>query len=99
MSNSKVYGYYGSVYMPPPSGTFVPQPASVPFTQADKERLQQLVTQTEFYTQSGANILVRIEGEDPNTFVLTTSAHPENTIILTSDEPIVNLNIVDGGYA
>lgn len=99
MSNSKVYGYYGSVYIPPSSIPFVPQPATVPFTQADKERLEQLVTQTEFYTQSAANILVRVEGEDPNTFVLTTSGHPENTIVLISDEPTVNLNIVDGGYA
>lgn len=99
MSNSRVYGYYGSVYISPSSIPFVPQPATVRFTQADKERLQQLVTQTEFYAQSGANVLVRIEGEDPNTFVLTTSAHPENTIVLTSDEPVVNLNIVDGGYA
>lgn len=94
MANSKVYGYYGSVYVPPSSIPFVPQPATARFTAADKQKLEQLVAQTQFYTQSAANILIRTPGPDLNTFVLTTSGNPERAIIVNADE-----SVIDGGYA
>lgn len=94
MANSKVYGYYGSVYVPPSSVPFVPQPPTARFTAADQQRLEQLVAQTQFYTQSAANILIRTPGPDPSTFVLTTSGNPGTTIIVNADP-----NIIDGGFA
>jgi hypothetical protein len=36
--------------------------------------------------------------DDVDTFVITTSADPENTIIYTSGKDLLNLNIRDGGY-
>ena len=36
--------------------------------------------------------------DDIDTFVITTSADPENTIIYTSPTDIVDLSIRDGGY-
>ena len=36
--------------------------------------------------------------DDIDTFVITTSADPENTIIYTSPTDIVDLSVRDGGY-
>ncbi len=36
--------------------------------------------------------------DDIDTFVVTTSADPENTIIYTSGKNDVNWNVKDGGY-
>lgn len=94
MANSKVYGYYGSVYVPPSSVPYVPQPASVRFTEEHRQKLEQLVAQTQFYTQSAASILIKTPGPDLNTFVLTTSGNPDQTIIINADQ-----NIIDGGAA
>ena len=35
---------------------------------------------------------------DIDTFVITTSADPENAIIYTSGKDLVNLNVRDGGF-
>ena len=35
---------------------------------------------------------------DIDTFVITTSADPENTIIYTSGKDLVDLNVRDGGF-
>lgn len=94
MANSKVYGYYGSVYIPPSSVPYVPQPPTVRFTEEHRQKLEQLIAQTQFYTQSAASILIRTPGPDANTFVLTTSGSLNNAIIINSDE-----NMIDGGFA
>lgn len=94
MANSKIYGYYGSVYVPPSSVPYVPQPATVRFTQEHKQKLEQLIAQTQFYTQSAASILIKTPGPDANTFVLTTSGTSDNDIIINADE-----NMIDGGFA
>ena len=36
--------------------------------------------------------------DDIDTFVITTSADPENTIIYTSGKDLVDLNVRDGGF-
>jgi hypothetical protein len=36
--------------------------------------------------------------DDIDTFVITTSAHPENPIIYTSTKNIVDLSVRDGGF-
>lgn len=36
--------------------------------------------------------------DDIDTFVITTSADPENTIIYTSGRDLVDLNVRDGGF-
>ena len=36
--------------------------------------------------------------DDLDTFVMTTSADPENTISSTSVKNVINLNVQDGGY-
>lgn len=36
--------------------------------------------------------------DDVDTFVITTSADPENTIIYTSGKDLVDLNVRDGGF-
>jgi hypothetical protein len=94
MANSKVYGYYGSVYVPPSSVPYVPQPPTVRFTEEHRQKLEQLIAQTQFYAQSAASILIRTPGLDANTFVLTTSGAPEKAIIVNADE-----NMIDGGFA
>jgi len=38
------------------------------------------------------------EVDDLDTFVMTTSADPENTISLTSVKNVINLNVQDGGF-
>jgi len=38
------------------------------------------------------------EVDDLDTFVMTTSADPENTISSTSVKNVINLNVQDGGY-
>jgi hypothetical protein len=36
--------------------------------------------------------------DDIDTFVITTSADPENTIVYTSETNLVNINVNDGGF-
>jgi hypothetical protein len=38
------------------------------------------------------------EVDDLDTFVMTTSADPENTISSTSVKNVINLNVQDGGF-
>ena len=109
-NKSSVYGYYGGVteenhYVPPASQEFIPQPPQVAFTEADRELVQQLVDQTKFYAENAPDILLRTlasripnSGDNIDTFVLSTSANPEDTIVYTSDVNDVNLNRIDGGF-
>ena len=109
-NKSSVYGGYGGVtnenhYVPPGSPKYVPQPARVTFTEADRLAIQQLVSQTTFYVEHGPDILVRkLTSSIPNgadnidTFVMSTSAKPEDSIVYTSDTNKVDLNRTDAGF-
>jgi len=109
-NKSSVYGYYGGLsnenhYVPPGSPDYVPQPPKVIFTEADRLLVQQLVDQTTFYAENAPNILVRTlsssipdNADNIDTFVLSTSAKPEDVIIYTSETNKVDLNRVDGGF-
>ena len=106
-NKSKAYGYYGGVsnanhYVPPGSPGFIPQPPRLPFTQQDKEKFDQIMSQAAYIGDNASNIMVRANtSSTPNnvdTFVISTSGKPEDVIVYTSDTDVVNLNITDGGY-
>lgn len=109
-NKSSIYGYYGGVtqqnhYVPPGSPGFVPQPPRVTFTKQDKLAVEQLVNQTSFYAEHGPDILLRrldssiADGVDNiDTFVMSTSAKPEDFIVYTSDTNKVDLNRTDAGF-
>jgi|LakMenE01Jun11ns_1017448.scaffolds.fasta_scaffold7863880_1 hypothetical protein len=109
-NKSSVYGSYGGVtqsnhYVPPGSPGFVPQPSRINFTEEDKQKVSQLISQTTFYAENAPNILVRKlvssvpnSSDDIDTFVMTTSAKPDDVIIYTSETNEVNLNQVDAGF-
>lgn len=107
-NKSAAYGYYGGVtksqhYIPPGSPNYVPQPSlATNFTQEDRDKITQLINQTVFYAENAPNILLRkvISSLPGNidSFVLSTSAKPEDVITYTSHTDEVDLNKVDGGY-
>ena len=109
-NKSSVYGYYGGLtdanhYVPPAVPDYTPQPPKVSFTEADRALVQQLVDQTKFYAENAPDILLRTltssipnNGDNIDTFVLSTSANPEDMIVYTSDINDVNLNRIDGGF-
>jgi hypothetical protein len=109
-NKSSVYGFYGGVtqenhYVPPGSPDFVPQPVRVRFTEEDKKAVSQLAVQTTFYTDNAPNIVLRKlvssvpDGSDNvDTFVMMTSAKPNDIITYTSETNEVNLNQVDAGF-
>ena len=109
-NQSSIYGCYGGVtqnnhYVPPCSPTFVPQPRRVVFTEADRLLVQQIAGDITFYTEHGPNILLRKltssisnSADNIDTFVLSTSAKPEDEIVYTSDTNKVDLNNVDAGF-
>jgi hypothetical protein len=109
-NKSAVYGYYGGVsnenhYVPPGSPGFVPQPPKTTFTEKDRQLVEQLIDQTAFYVENAPNILVRKlvssidnNGDNIDSFVMSTSAKPEDVIVYTSDTNTVDLNHVDAGY-
>ena len=106
-NKSSIYGFYGGVapanhYVPPPAAEFIPQPSQVTsITETDRLILQQLVQQTEFFTMNAGDILLRTNvtstSDNVDTFVLSTSAKPDDVIIYTSENDNFNLNIMDGG--
>jgi hypothetical protein len=107
-NKSSAYGYYGGVtpanhYVPPPVPDFVPQPpqgGSI-LTQTDRSLLEQLVQQTAFYAENAPHILLRTNtlhlSNNVDSFMMTTSADPEDVIVYTSETDNFNLNIVNGG--
>ena len=109
-NKSSIYGCYGGVtqqnhYVPPAIPAFIPQLPRVHFTEEDRLLVQQLVNQTAFYAEHGPDILLRrLESSIPNstdnidTFVMSTSAKPEDVIVYTSDTNEVDLNHVDAGF-
>lgn len=106
-NKSSIYGDYGGVsnqnhYVPSGNTNFTPKPPQMLFSEADRLLVQQLIQQTSFYSNNAQNILIRtLSSSQPgnvDTFVLSTSAKPEDVIIITSDTDTVNLNQLDGGF-
>ena len=104
-NKSNIYGTYGGVskqnyYAPPPTYEYVPQPARVPFTAADKENLQRVAANIGFYSENAPNIMLRtsVSVGELDTFTITTSANPDDKIIYTASDAGVNLNVIEGGY-
>jgi hypothetical protein len=112
------YGSYGGVnkrnhYVPPGSPDFTPNP---PFTfsilnETDRRLMEGLQQTMKFYLDNAPNILVRtnVSSEPGNvdTFVMSTSAKPEDQIVYKSNNDVVVINdlstivndpILDGGY-
>lgn len=107
-NKSSVYGYYGGVtpanhYTPPPVPDFVPQqPAAANIlNQNDRALVEQLVQQTQFFAENAPNILLRTNtmhlSNNVDTFVMHTSADPEDVIVYTSETDNFDLNVVNGG--
>lgn len=105
-NKSYIYGMYGGVskqnrYTPPPTSEFVPQPARIPFTEADRTNLETIAANIGFYSEHAPNIMLRTSvsvGEDLEQFTITTEGNPEDAIIYTANEEGVNLNVLDAGY-
>ena len=108
-NKSHIHGMYGGVsrqnyYIPPASQEFVPQPARVPFTTADKAKLEIVAANIGFYSENAPNIMVRTSRTvgDVDVFTITTEANPDDKIIYTASTDVeeggVNLNVVDAGY-
>lgn len=110
-NKSKPFGYYGGVtqenhYVPPPSPSFEPQPASVPFYNDYRTTLQRLVSSVnftrEFLLDNADSIMVRklvaqIGGSSH--FEITTQGDPNDLItydVLSGGD--VDLMMMDGGY-
>jgi hypothetical protein len=107
-NKSAAYGYYGGVtnenfYVPPGSPNFVPTPAKqTTFSDEDRQKIEQLIAQTAFYVQNAPNILTRklISSLPGNidSFVISTSAAPNDTLEYTSDTDVITWNKLDGGF-
>ena len=104
-NKSKIYGNYGGVsnenfYVPPGSPNFVPKPELVSFTDADKQNLERIAANTEFYKEHAKNIMLRtsVSVGTKDTFTITTSANPADKIVYTTDKNGIDLNVVDGGF-
>ena len=106
-NKSSIYGDYGGVsnqnhYVPPGNTNFTPKPPQMVFSEADRLLVQQLIDQTSFYSNNAQNILIRtLSSSQPgniDSFVLATSAKPEDVIIYTSNTDKVDLNRLDGGF-
>ena len=107
MNKSSIYGYYGGVsqqnhYVPPGGEGHDPSIFNrAIFTKSDQVLVQQLIQQTEFYAENAPNIVLRTNISslpgNVDTFVLSTSANPEDVIQYTSNENAVALNVVEGG--
>lgn len=105
-NKSAVYGYYGGVsnenhYVPPGSPSYVPQPATIPFTTSDKSLMLHLLSTADFINQNAPNMLIRTNTEhltgNIDTFVISTSGKPEDVIVYTSNTDVIDINVVDGG--
>lgn len=75
------------------------------FTQKDKDLLNlfySLSTSSEFFNENAAYILLRANtvslSDNTDSFVIYTSAHPDDTIVYTSTIDQVNLDVRDGGF-
>lgn len=106
------YGYYGGVselnhYRPPGAPNYVPQPinrGSV-LSESDRALFELMKEKMQFYVEHGPNILLRTNvasnsAENIDSFVMSTSAKPEDKIIYTSNTDVITLNpdSIDGGY-
>ena len=77
----------------------------IPFTKEDKQLIQQLYSlsgSSQFAKNNAPYILMRVNtislSDNVDTFVLSTSAHPDDTIFYTSTIDVVDLSVRDGGF-
>lgn len=75
------------------------------FTQKDKDLLNlfyNLSVSSQFVAENAPYILMRVNtvslSDNTDSFVLSTSAHPDDTITYTSTNDVVNLDIRDAGF-
>lgn len=75
------------------------------FTQKDKDLLNlfySLSASSSFAKQNAPYILMRVNtvslSDNTDSFVLSTSAHPDDTIVYTSTNDQVDLDTRDGGF-
>ena len=75
------------------------------FTQKDKDLLDvfySLSSSSEFFSENAPNILMRVNTEslsdNIDSFVISTSAHPDDTITYTSTFDAIDLSVRDGGF-
>lgn len=75
------------------------------FTQKDKDLLNlfyNLSTSSQFVQDNAPYILMRVNTQSlPNnvdSFTISTSAHPDDTIMYTASADVVNLDTKDGGF-
>jgi hypothetical protein len=109
-SISEVYGFYGGVsnqnyYVPPASPDFVPKPPNSTSVLSEQDRilLEQINDRVKFYKDNAPNILLRSNVSslpgNVDTFVISTSGKPEDQIVYTSNEDVIDISpgILDGG--
>jgi hypothetical protein len=111
-NKSKVYGRYGGVtdsnYYNASSHSQSNQSLNlddrnenITFTSADKRRLEELLAAAQFVENNADNIMLRVNTNSQpgniDTFVITTSGKPEDTIEYTSIKDRVVLDKLAGG--
>lgn len=104
INKSSVYGKYGGVtrnnfYTPPPTVPYSPASPPIVFRQEDKDYIEAFREQATFIGQNAYNVLVRTNtesilngGDNIDTFVITTSAKPEDRLLYTSNTNNVTIN-------
>ena len=104
-NKSAAYGYYGGVtnsnyYRPSTDTEFYPLPPLAQFTEADKQRLLQVVQAADFVNKNAPNILLRVATEElsgnVDTFVMTTSGNPDDKIVYTTNKDEIVLDDMAG---
>lgn len=75
------------------------------FTQKDRDLLNlfySLSTASEYFNENAPYMLMRVNtislSDNTDTFVVTTSAHSDDTIFYTSESDVIDLDVRDGGF-
>jgi hypothetical protein len=118
-NKSAAYGYYGGIskqqyYNPIAPGEYDKQLTNARFTEADRQRLIQAMSAAQFVNANAPNILLRVAVEQTpeniDTFVISTSGNPADTITYKTDKDKIvlddmagtgitsdSISIIDGG--
>jgi hypothetical protein len=104
-NKSAAYGYYGGVsnekhYVPVTSEGFERQPSNAQFTEADRQRLIQVLQAAQFVNSNAPNILLRVAVEQTpeniDTFVISTSGNPADKITYKTNKDEIVLDDMAG---
>ena len=104
-NKSAAYGYYGGVskqkyYSPLASEEYDKQLTNARFTEADRQRLIQAMHAAQFVNANAPNILLRVAveqtPENVDTFVISTSANPADTITYKTNKDQIVLDDMAG---